>query len=81
MYIINPVSINSEVLKARFTSASSLPTLGINLKKRKALKTLKILKTSRKLTSNTCMLKINEINAGTDTIIKIKSSLFQPDLK
>ena len=77
----NPRKINIEVFRALCTPFIKFAMSGMNLKNRKDLNTLRTLKTSRKLKSNTFILSVNAINAGIDRIIRIKSSLFQFDLK
>lgn len=81
MYIKKPRKINTEVLRALRTPAVSFPTSGINLKNLKALKTLIILNTSRKLKSTTFKFRIKAKSAGIDNTINMKSNLFQLDEK
>ena len=75
------MNTNTDAFNALCIPATNCPTFGINLKKRKALKTLITLKTSKKLKSIMLILNKNVINAGTDSKIRIKSNVFQFDLK
>ena len=79
--MIKPKSTNTDAFNALCTPDTNSSTLGMNLKNRKALNTLNILNTRRKLTSNISIRNRNAAKAGMDNKTNIKSSLFQLELK
>ena len=70
-----------EDFRALLTPDSKPFIPGMNFKNLKNLKTLKILKTRKKLRLDRSKLNENEIKAGIDRTISIKSNLFQLDFK
>ena len=81
MYITKPIKTNTDALRALSNPFINCSMPGMNFKNLSDLKTLNTLNTSKKLILSDSIPPIKAINVGIDKLIKIKSNLFQLDLK
>ena len=76
-----PIKTNTDVLIALPIPLIKCSIPGMNFKNRSDLKTLNTRNTSKKLILSDSIPPINAINVGIEKQIKIKSNLFQLEIK